>query len=115
MNVEVISKANGTVNQVAGNSVDLDAPSIVRLDLTRAQIAGMDRQGQDLVIRLVDGQTVRIADFYPANATTPNDLVLREPDGHLWVAHGSGGAARFASLRDLADLTATASEGGSSL
>ncbi|AIT06636.1 hypothetical protein MC45_09940 [Sphingomonas taxi] len=115
MNVEVISKATGAVNEVAGNSVDLDAPSIVRLDLTRAQIAGMDRQSQDLVVRLVDGQTVRIADFYPANATVANDLVLREPGGHLWVARGSGGVPRFASLRDLADLTAVAGEGGSSL
>jgi VCBS repeat-containing protein len=115
MNVEVISKATGAVNQIAGNSVDLDAPSIVRLDITRAQIAAMDREGHDLVIRLANGESVRIADFYPDAPAVPHDLVLREPDGQLWAARSASGTPRFASIKDLGELTAAASEGGSSL
>jgi VCBS repeat-containing protein len=115
MNVEVISKATGAVNQIAGNSVDLDAPSIVRLDLTRAQIAAMNREGHDLVIRLANGETVHIADFYPDTPAVSNDLVLREPDGQLWAVRGASGTPRFAAIKDLGELTAAASEGGSSL
>ncbi|MEH3158864.1 MAG: Ig-like domain-containing protein [Sphingomonas taxi] len=118
MNVDVISKATGAVVQVGGDTVDLDAPSIVRLDIDRASIAGIERQGHDLVIRLASGETIRVVDFYPDGAAMPNDLVLREGDGRLWLAHADGGAARFSLLRELDDLMAAASAeggGGSSL
>ena len=91
MNVEVISKATGAITEVAGAAIDLNAPSIVRLDITRAQVAGFEQQGDDLIIRLVDGETIRIVDFYPPNATIPNDLVLRENDGSLWLAKPGAG------------------------
>ncbi len=117
MNVEVISKATGAVVQVAADAIDLDAPSIVRLDLARAEVAGFERQGQDLVIRLVTGEQVRIADFYPdGGAAAPNDLVLRESDGTLWHARIGTGAPRFTTLVDLDDLLAAGGDGnGSSL
>ncbi|MEI5686016.1 BapA/Bap/LapF family large adhesin [Sphingomonas kyungheensis] len=114
MSVEVISKATGAVHQVAGNDVALDAPSIVRLDIARTQVAAVDRQGSDLVVRLVDGGTVHVTNFYPAQATTTNELVLRENDGHLWVARGTG-VPRFSLIDDLTDLTAAAGGGGSAL
>ena len=115
MNIEVIAKANGVVTQVAGNTVDLAAPSIVRLDIPRADIAGFERQGHDLIVRLASGETVRIADYYPDNAAVPNDLVLREDDGHLWVARTGTGSPRFSLIKDLTELTATEQGGGSSL
>ncbi len=117
MNVEVISKATGAVVQVAADAIDLDAPSIVRLDLARAEVAGFERQGQDLVIRLVTGEQVRIADFYPdGGEAAPNDLVLRESDGTLWHARIGTGAPRFTTLADLDDLLAAGGDGnGSSL
>ncbi len=115
MNVEVISKATGAVVQVAADAIDLDAPSIVRLDLARAEVAGFERQGQDLVIRLVTGEQVRIADFYPdGGAAAPNDLVLRESDGTLWHARIGTGAPRFTTLADLDDLLAAGGDGGGS-
>ncbi len=115
MNVEVISKATGAVVQVAADAIDLDAPSIVRLDLARAKVAEFERQGQDLVIRLVTGEQVRIADFYPdGGAAAPNDLVLRESDGTLWHARIGTGAPRFTTLADLDDLLAAGGDGGGS-
>ena len=116
MNVEVISKATGAITEVARDAIDLDAPSIVRLDITRAQVAGFEQQGADLLIRLVDGETIRIVDFYPPNATVPNDLVLRENDGSLWLAKPGAGTPRFSLIQDLDDLVAAhGGSGGSSL
>ena len=116
MNVQVISKATGAISNVAGDAIDLNAPSIVRLDITRAQVAGFERQGHDLVIRLVDGETIRVVDFYPDQATIPNDLVLRETDGSQWLAHIGDGSPRFSLIRDFDDLLAgEAAGGGSSL
>jgi VCBS repeat-containing protein len=115
MNVDVISKATGAVSQVSTGTIDLDAPSIVRLDIARADLAGIERQGQDLVIRLANGEQVRIVDFYSADAAVSNDLVLREPDGTLWHARTTNTPVTFTQIEDLDDLAVVASGGGSSL
>lgn len=115
MNVDVISKATGAVSQVSTSTIDLDAPSIVRLDIARADLAGIERQGQDLVIRLANGEQVRVVDFYSADAAVSNDLVLREPDGTLWHARTTNTPVTFTQIEDLDDLAVVASGGGSSL
>jgi len=115
MNVDVISKATGAVSQVSTATINLDAPSIVRLDIARADVAGIERQGQDLVIRLANGEQVRIVDFYSADAAVSNDLVLREPDGTLWHARTTNTPVTFMQIDDLDDLAVVASGGGSSL
>ncbi|MES3043815.1 BapA/Bap/LapF family large adhesin [Sphingomonas faeni] len=114
MNVDVISKATGTVSQVSTDTINLGGPSIVRLDIARADVAGFERQGQDLVVRLANGEQVRVVDFYLDNAAIPHDLVLREPDGTQWLARTTNTPARYSLIEDLDDLT-TASGGGSSL
>jgi VCBS repeat-containing protein len=115
MNVDVISKATGAVSQVSTGTINLGAPSIVRLDITRADVAGIERQGQDLVIRLANGEQVRVVDFYSADAAVSNDLVLREPDGTLWHARTTNTQVTFTQIEDLDDLAVVASGGGSSL
>ncbi|TVV74259.1 BapA prefix-like domain-containing protein [Sphingomonas solaris] len=117
MDVQVISKATGNVSQMTSGTVSLNAPSIVRPALTRAEIAGFERQEHDLVIRLANGEQTRIANFYPGDAPIGvNDLVLREGDGSLWLARVDATALRFSAIRDLDDLLAgSAAGGGSSL
>ncbi len=112
MNVDVISKATGAVTQMSSDAIDLDAPSIVRLDLSRSAVAGFVREGHDLVIQLADGQQIRIVDFYPVSGDSPNDLVLREADGTQWVARLGGGAHRFSLVDDLETLIAAHDAGG---
>ncbi|KQM73858.1 BapA/Bap/LapF family large adhesin [Sphingomonas sp. Leaf20] len=113
MNAEVILKSTGAVTEVSGDVVDLTAPSIVRLDLARADIATMERQGSDLVMRLANGEQMRVADFYPeGDAAVPHDLVLRENDGTLWHARTVTGVPRYAALQDLDDLLAAQAAGG---
>ena len=115
MNVDVISKATGATTQVSIDAIDLDAPSIVRLNLSRAEVAGIERQGHDLIVHLANGEDIRIVDFYPADASLPNDLVLRENDGTLWAARVGDGAPRFSLIDDLDALMAAQGGGGSSL
>ncbi len=113
MNAEVILKSTGAVTEVSGDVVDLTAPSIVRLDLARADVATMERQGSDLVMRLANGEQMRVADFYPeGDAAVPHDLVLRENDGTLWHARTVTGVPRYAALQDLDDLFAAQAAGG---
>ncbi len=113
MNAEVILKSTGAVTEVSGDVVDLTAPSIVRLDLARADVATMERQGSDLVMRLANGEQMRVADFYPeGDAAVPHDLVLRENDGTLWHARTVTGVPRYAALQDLDDLLAAQAAGG---
>ncbi len=113
MNAEVILKSTGAVTEVSGDVVDLTAPSIVRLDLARADVATMERQGSDLVMRLANGEQMRVADFYPeGDAAVPHDLVLRENNGTLWHARTVTGVPRYAVLQDLDDLLAAQAAGG---
>lgn len=114
MNVDVISKATGAATQVSSDAIDLDAPSIVRLDLTRAEVAGFNRDGRDLIIRLTNGEQIRVRDFYAEGDSLPNDLVLREGDGTQWLARPSAGTPRFSLIKDLDELMAAQAEGGGS-
>lgn len=114
MNVDVISKATGTVSQVSTDTINLSGPSIVRLDIARADVTGFERQGQDLVIKLANGEQVRVVDFYIDNAAIPHDLVLREPDGTQWLARTTSTPAKYSLVDDLDDLTAVAAGGGGS-
>ncbi|MFN3434971.1 MAG: BapA prefix-like domain-containing protein, partial [Sphingomonas sp.] len=49
MGAQIISKATGAVTDVPVDAIDLDAPSIVRLDLDRSAVAAFEREGHDLV------------------------------------------------------------------
>ncbi len=116
MRADVIDKNTGNTIEVPGNVIDLSSPSVVRLDLDRSQIASLDRQGNDLIIHLVDGKTIQVANFYVTAKGADNDLVLREGD-RLWQADtASTGPARFVSLHRIDELLigaeATAASGG---
>ena len=92
MNAEVFDKITGLAREVTVNAIDLDAPSIVRLKLRRAEVGRFEREGDDLIVWLKSGDSIRIADFYE---TSPNkltsDLVLIEDDGSMWLARPANG------------------------
>lgn len=115
MKIEVIDKATGRSSEFDGSVRSLTTPSIVRIDLARAEVAAFEREGNDLILVLADGERVRIGDFYRNAQAASNDLVLRDGDGSLWLAHpAETGAARFSLLHDMHDLAAVgvASDGG---
>ncbi|HIV78364.1 MAG TPA: BapA prefix-like domain-containing protein, partial [Candidatus Sphingomonas excrementigallinarum] len=117
MQTEIIAKATGTTTTTTANVIELSAPSVVRLNLDRSQVAEMTREGNDLIIRLTDGQTIRIDHFYDQQQGKASDLVLREDQGSQWLANPSAsGSGRFKAITDLDDLlgAAGAQEGGGS-
>ncbi|KTT99357.1 hypothetical protein NS355_06810, partial [Sphingomonas yabuuchiae] len=118
MQTEIIAKATGTTTTTSANVIELSAPSVVRLNIDRAQVATMEREGNDLIIRLTDGQTIRIDHFYDQQQGKTSDLVLRDDRGSQWLANPSAsGAGRFRAITDLDDLmgaAATGEGGGSS-
>ena len=117
MQTEIIAKASRATTTTSADVIELDTPSIVRLNLDRAQVAAMERQGDDLILRLADGSTLRIDNFYQAQQGAVSDLVLRDEQGGQWLAHPSAtGAARFTALGDLDELlgAGAAAEGASS-
>ncbi|WP_440978095.1 BapA/Bap/LapF family large adhesin [Sphingomonas pseudosanguinis] len=116
MQTEIIAKATGTTTTTTANVIDLTTPSVVRLDLNRDRVASMERDGNDLVIRLTDGRTIRIDNFYADQRGVGSDLVLREDNGGQWLANpNASGAGRFTTLTNLDDLLAAqAAQGGGS-
>lgn len=113
MDVHVISKATGAVTRVSGDAVSLDAPSVIRLDLARSEVAGFEREGNALIVRLTNGDHVEVANFHPEDAgVAPHDLVLNEPGGTMWLARVAPGTPRFVPLEDPEDLVAAAGGGG---
>ncbi|WP_168371481.1 BapA/Bap/LapF family large adhesin [Sphingomonas sp. Leaf257] len=118
MQTEIIAKATGTTTTTSANVIELSAPSVVRLNIDRSQVATMEREGNDLIIRLTDGQTIRIDHFYDQQEGKISDLVLRDDQGSQWLTNPSAsGAGRFRAITDLDDLigaAATGEGGGSS-
>ena len=107
MAAQIIVKATGKASEAASNSIELDAPSVVRLDVDQSQVANLERAGDDLVVRLTDGQAIRVEQYYVQNNGVGSDLVLRDGAQRLWLAHPEvAGAGRFTLLGELNDLVA---------
>lgn len=65
--VDVLSRTNGSViSQVSGASqtVNLNQLSIVRVHATRAAVLSYERAGNDLILHMQDGSTVRYHSFF---------------------------------------------------
>ncbi|MGK3141503.1 Ig-like domain-containing protein [Pantoea sp. C2G6] len=66
--VDIISRENGTLisQSVSGSSqsINLTEPSVVRINGTRAMVTQYERQGNDLVLHMRDGSTVRYQKFF---------------------------------------------------
>lgn len=88
MPAEIFDKSRKITNTVPLDSIDLNRPSILRLHMSRAEVAVFERVGLDLIIRLHSGKTIRIIDFYePSHDGQTNELVFEEPDGSTWLVH----------------------------
>ncbi|KTR64471.1 hypothetical protein RSA47_14130, partial [Pantoea ananatis] len=66
--VDIISRANGTLtSQVDGGltqTITLNEPSVVRINGTREAVLQYQRQGDDLIVQMRDGSTVRYKKFF---------------------------------------------------
>ncbi len=112
MDVEVISKTNGAVNIASADAIELNGASIVQLRVERSAIAAFERQGDDLILRMVGGETIRIPRFYVLYQGGDSDLVLIERDGGKWLAQSGSGVPRFVPLEEIDPLLAVGGPGG---
>ena len=66
--VDIISRDDGVLlSQANGgysHEVTLSQPSVVRINGTRAMVASYERQGNDLILHMQDGTTVRYRQFF---------------------------------------------------
>nr|WP_313611523.1 BapA prefix-like domain-containing protein [Pantoea piersonii] len=67
-NISVTPKGGTIASQLSGSDVNLNAPSVVKLNLNRSDIKSFARNGNDLVVTTKSGETVVIHNFYSRQA-----------------------------------------------
>ncbi|MDM4431092.1 BapA/Bap/LapF family prefix-like domain-containing protein, partial [Klebsiella oxytoca] len=63
-NINVTVKETGVEYTVDGNLINLNTQSVVLLHVKREDISSYIRQGNDLVLKLHNGDTVTIKNFF---------------------------------------------------
>ncbi|MEW5562070.1 BapA/Bap/LapF family large adhesin [Enterobacter asburiae] len=99
--VSVISELTGVTSNVTAPEVTLTAPSVVKLQLERSDIASITRSGQDMVIRLHSGETFTIHNFYAEYPQGANQLVLEDDHGALWWVQDTASNFHFQQIDNL--------------
>ncbi len=96
MHVQVLSKVAGNTETIDANSVDLQSPSIVRLKIAPEAVRSFERQGADLKLVLLSGETVLIQNFFVQDGDgNRSDLVLEDAAGVLWWGQYSAPWSEF--------------------
>ncbi|EPN2405961.1 Ig-like domain-containing protein [Klebsiella aerogenes] len=115
-NINVTAKDTGVKYTVDGNQVNLNTQSVVVLHIKREDISSYARQGNDLVLKINDGSTLTLKNFFVNDANGHHsDLVLQDDDtGALWWLDGAGTSdAHYSLISDISGLLAAGSSGGS--
>ena len=74
--ITVISKLTHVERVTDGSQVTLNDSSIVKIDAERADILGYERSGNDLIVKLADGETLTLKNFFVAGEQGISQLVL---------------------------------------
>jgi len=112
--ITVISKLTHVERVTDGSQVTLNDSSIVKIDAERADILGYERSGNDLIVKLNDGEVITLKNFFVAGDQGISQLVLEESNGALWwIADpiAAEGYQSIASIDALLAGTTTASAG----
>src|SRR5690606_3727329 len=115
MAIVISSKDGGNVQEAALGNISLDAPSIVKMQIGPEQVAGLERSGNNLLIRLLNGETLVIANFFVLDGEgARSELILEDTDGVQWWAQhdASGSAFNFVEIDLNMPAAAAAPESG---
>ena len=82
----------GTVGGEGSNFIQVGSGEQVSLNLARSSIVGYERQGSDLVVKLVDGGTVVLDGYYDVAPGSINRLYISADGGVTEVILQDGGA-----------------------
>ena len=92
----VTNIASGESITVASGNISVREPSVIQLEVGPKDIAATIRQGDDLVIRLQNGEAIRVADFYASGpGEASSKLVLVDENGVVWDGNHTVGEADF--------------------
>lgn len=100
----IISRLTTVSTNVEGDVVTLNAPSIVKLNLERSEIASMARVNHDLVITLHSGEVITVKNFYVSTDGQTSQLVLEDEHGALWWVGDTEHAANFVEIASIDEI-----------
>lgn len=109
----IVDKKSFDESSVDASNINLVAPSIVHTKLYRDDVAEFIQDGNNLVLKLKNGQTVVIANFFVKKEDEESELVFEDEDcGLPWLplllgAGGAGGIAAAAINGGSDDKTST--------
>ncbi|WP_333855474.1 Ig-like domain-containing protein, partial [Leclercia sp.] len=112
--ITVISKLTHMETVTDGSQVTLADSSIVKINAQRADILDYERSGNDLIVKLADGETLTLKNFFVAGEQGISQLVLEESNGALWWIADPIAAESYQSIASVDALlagTTTASAG----
>jgi len=112
--ITVISKLTHVETVTDGSQVTLADSSIVKINAQRADILDYERSGNDLIVKLADGETLTLKNFFVAGEQGISQLVLEESNGALWWIADPMAAESYQSIASVDALlagTTTASAG----
>jgi VCBS repeat-containing protein len=99
--ISIVSELTGVTSNVAASEATLTAPSVVKLQLERSDIASITRSGQDMVIKLHSGETLSLHNFYVTYPEGTNQLVLVDSHGALWWVQDTASGVHFQQIDNL--------------
>ncbi|WP_312348632.1 BapA/Bap/LapF family prefix-like domain-containing protein, partial [Leclercia sp.] len=112
--ITVISKLTHVESVTDGSQVTLKDSSIVKINADRADILEYNRSGNDLIVKLTDGETITVKNFFVSGDNGISQLVLEEDNGALWWIADPMAAEQYQSIASIDALlagTTTASAG----
>lgn len=105
--IVVAAKADRTLLQDTQlKDVILSKPSIIQVGVTKADVASLVKDGNNLVITLKTGEKIVLNNFFTEKGHTDNSLAFPEKDGSFSVAHftESGKFTNYSGLKQLDSL-----------
>ncbi len=86
------SVQNGTVaGEGQSNFIQVASGDSVSLNISQASVVGYEQQGRDLIVKLADGRTVTLVNYFNVEAGEANHLFLSHDDQIMEVVIRDGG------------------------
>ncbi|WP_347291034.1 BapA/Bap/LapF family large adhesin [Kluyvera georgiana] len=109
-NISIIARSGATTSTVSGETASLISPSIVKINISPRDVAGLERSGNDLVISLRNGEKITIENYFVLDTEGHrSELVLEDQNGALWWVEEPTEGLHFAPLADIDALLITQS------
>jgi hypothetical protein len=112
MDVQIVSNADGSVKTVALDQLNVAEARIIRLSIDPATVKSVSIEGQDMVILLQNGETIRIQGYVKADGEKSADVVFVDGEGQNWLTSISDKTGQFGKV-DWDDLIGSSLAAGS--